>query len=95
MTAYVIVDVKVNDPERYEDYKSMVPPTLEAYGGKFVVRGGAFEHLEEGFDFNRVVIIEFDSVERAKAWHQSDEYKDALALRRATTDSRMIVVEGA
>ncbi|MEM7293091.1 MAG: DUF1330 domain-containing protein [Pseudomonadota bacterium] len=94
MAAYVIVDVEVTDPERYEEYKAMVPPTLAAYGGKFLVRGGDIDHIEPGFEFNRIVILEFESVDRARAWHDSPEYAEALALRKATTNSRMMVVEG-
>lgn len=95
MSAYIIVQVNVNDAERYENYKSMVPPSLEPYGGRFIVRGGAVENLEGTWNPARTVVIEFDSVEKAKAWWSSPEYADAKALRQATADTEMIVVEGA
>ena len=95
MAAYLIVQVKVNDAKRYEDYKKMVPPTLEYYGGRFLVRGGAVENLEGSWKPSRLVVIEFDSVERAKAWWGSDEYAEAKALRQATADTEMVVVQGA
>lgn len=95
MAAYIIVQVSVNDPQRYENYKSMVPPTLEPYGGRFLVRGGAVENLEGSWNPVRIVVIEFDSVESAKAWWSSDEYAEAKALRQATADTEMIVVQGA
>lgn len=94
MSAYIIVQVDVHDPDRYENYKSMVPPTLEPYGGRFLVRGGAVENLEGTWHPARAVIIEFESVERAKAWWNSPEYADAKALRQATANTEMIVVEG-
>lgn len=94
MSAYIIVQVDVTDPDRYEGYKSMVPPTLEPYGGRFLVRGGAVENLEGSWSPARVVVIEFDSVEKAKAWWDSPEYADAKALRQATADTEMIVVQG-
>ncbi len=94
MSAYVIVDVKVNDPERYENYKKMVPSSLQAYGGKFLVRGGEFEVLEGDWQPNRIVVLEFDSVERARAWHDSPEYREALELRLAATDSKLLIVDG-
>lgn len=94
MPAYVVVEVEVQDAERYETYKPMVPPTLAAYGGKFVVRGGATETLEGDWSPKRLVIFEFPSVERAKAWWGSEEYAEAKALRQATARTRMIVVEG-
>lgn len=95
MSAYIIVQVNVNDAERYENYKSMVPPSLEPYGGRFIVRGGAVENLEGTWNPARTVVIEFDSMEKAKAWWSSPEYADAKALRQATADTEMIVVEGA
>ena len=72
----------------------MVPQSLRAYGGKFLVRGGDHDVLEGDWSFSRLVILEFESVDKANAWHESAEYKEALALRLATTDSRMVVVEG-
>ncbi len=94
MSAYIIVQVDVHDPQRYQKYREMVPPTLEAYGGRFVVRGGQTETLEGDWDPGRVVVLEFDSVERAKAWWSSEEYREPKALRQRTADTQMIVVEG-
>ena len=94
MAAYVIVSIKVQDPVRYEAYKSMVPPTLAAYGGKFIVRGGKLETLEGEWSPERFVIIEFPSADQAKAWWGSTAYEEAKALRQATSTSEMIVVEG-
>jgi uncharacterized protein (DUF1330 family) len=94
MAAYIVVEVEVRDAERYEDYKRMVPLTLTPYGGRFIVRGGEAEALEGEWSPKRVVIVEFPSVERAKAWWSSAEYAEAKALRQATAHSRMIVVAG-
>ena len=94
MAAYIIVSIKVQDPVRYEAYKSMVPSSLSAYGGKFIVRGGKLETLEGGWSPERFVIIEFPSADQAKAWWGSAEYAEAKALRQATSVSEMIVVEG-
>ena len=94
MSAYIIVQVDVHDPQRYQKYREMVPPTLEAYGGRFVVRGGQTQTLEGDWDPGRVVVLEFDSVERAKAWWNSEEYREPKALRQQTAHTQMIVVEG-
>ena len=94
MSAYVVVEIDVKDPERYADYKTMVPASLEAYGGKFLVRGGRAENLEGAWEPSRLVVLEFDSVEQAKRWWNSDEYREARNLRQATADTKMIVVEG-
>lgn len=94
MAAYIVVEVDVKDPERFEDYRAMVPASLEVYGGKYLVRGGAMENLEGDWKPPRMVILEFDSVEQAKRWWDSDEYREARDLRQEAADTRMIVVEG-
>jgi uncharacterized protein (DUF1330 family) len=94
MPAYVVVEIEVLDAERCEDYKRMVPPSLAAYGGRFVVRGGATETLEGDWSPKRFVTLEFPSLERAKEWSGSPEYAEAKALRQATARTEMLVVEG-
>lgn len=93
MSAYVIVDITVTDPERYEDYKKLAPPAIAAYGGKYVARGGKSEKLEGSWDPNRIVILEFESTEKAKQFIDSPEYEEARELRHKTATSNMIVVE--
>ena len=94
MSAYIIAEVEVIDPEKFEEYRKLVPPTLEAFGGRYIVRGGATAGLEGGWQPKRLVVIEFDDADRAKAWHGSEIYAPAKALREASTNTRMIVVEG-
>ena len=94
MPAYLIVQVAVTDTAGYDEYKKMVPSSLAAYGGKFVVRGGACETLEGSWQPQRLVVLEFPSVAKAKQWWASDDYRDAKALRQRTADTEMIVVEG-
>ena len=94
MAAYIIAEIEVLDAERYEDYKRLVPPTLAEYGGRFIVRGGAPETLEGDWSPSRVVILEFPSAEKAKEWWGSDAYAPAKALRQATANSQLILVEG-
>jgi len=93
MSAYLIADITVTDPERYEDYKKLAPPAIAAYGGKYVARGGKSEKLEGSWDPNRIVILEFESTEKAKQFIDSPEYKEARDLRHKTATSNMIVVE--
>jgi uncharacterized protein (DUF1330 family) len=94
MSAYIVVEVEVQDQDRYENYKQMVPPSLAAYGGRFIVRGGEVEMLEGEWMPKRLVIVEFPSAERAKEWWASEEYAEAKALRQATARSQLIVVTG-
>jgi uncharacterized protein (DUF1330 family) len=94
MPAYVIVEIEVTEPVEYEEYRKVVPPTLAAYGGRFVVRGGEAEGLEGGWDPKRIVVLEFESVERAKEWWASEEYAEPKAMRQRSSNGRMIVVAG-
>ena len=94
MPGYVIVDLEVLDSAKYDIYKTMVPETLAKYGGRFLVRGGKVETLEGDWAPKRLVILEFPSVELAKAWSDSVEYAPAKALRHESARSRMIVAEG-
>lgn len=94
MTAFVILDVEVTDPANYEGYKNLAAPTVALYGGKYVVRGGQAENLEGDWQPKRIVVLQFENVERAKAWINSPEYAEARALRHKYSISKAIVVEG-
>lgn len=94
MAAYILVEVNVHDPVAYEDYKKMTPGSLVPFDGKFIVRGGATETLEGDWKPERFVILEFPSLQKAKAWWNSDIYAPVKALRHRTANSKMIVVEG-
>jgi len=95
MKAYVIVDVNITDPVLYEDYKKLTPGSLIPYEGTFIVRGGRAETLEGSWKPGRIVVVEFPSLEKAKAWWSSAEYAPAKALRQSASSTQMIVVEGA
>jgi uncharacterized protein (DUF1330 family) len=95
MPAYVITGVDVADPEAYGEYSRQVPATLEPYGGRFVVRGGAFEVLEGDWPVTRTVALAFPSVEQAKAWHASAAYQAIVPIRQQHARTHfMILVEG-
>jgi uncharacterized protein (DUF1330 family) len=95
MSAYVIVDITVHDPDRYEEYKRLAAPTVMLYDGSYVVRGGHAENLEGDLEPNRVVVLKFPTLDRAKEWWRSPEYAPAKAIRQEIATSEMIVVEGA
>jgi uncharacterized protein (DUF1330 family) len=94
MPAYVIANVTIHDPVRYEDYKRMVPATLVPFGGRFIARGGQIDPLEGDWRPSRLVLLEFPSVERARAWWNSPEYAEARALRQATSTGTLLILEG-
>ena len=94
MAAYVIVNIEINDAQQYEVYKSMAPESIEAYGGKYIVRGGPIDILEGRWTPRRVVILEFPDKRAALNWWNSSEYADAKAMRNACAYSELVVVEG-
>jgi uncharacterized protein (DUF1330 family) len=94
MSAYIIVDIDVTDPERYEEYKRQAHETVHAFGGRYIVRGGAAERLEGSWEPRRVVVLEFPDADTARAWWSSDAYRPAKELREATADTNMVLVEG-
>jgi len=94
MLAYVIVDISIHDPVEMAKYQKLTPDTLAEYGGKFVVRGGQVTPMEGGWNPERIVVLEFPSVERAQEWWNSDQYASAKAIRQRAAETSMIIVEG-
>jgi uncharacterized protein (DUF1330 family) len=94
MAAYVLVDIKIHDPVTYEEYKRIAPSSIAAFGGKYIARGGKTATLEGTWKPNRMVILEFPSLEKAQAWWGCAEYAPAKALRQKSASTEMIVVEG-
>jgi uncharacterized protein (DUF1330 family) len=95
MAAYVVAEVEVTDPVAYEEYRKLVPSTIARYGGKYLVRGGAVEVKEGGWQPKRLVVLEFSSMDQARKWYLSPEYAPALAIRLKAARSKVVLVEGA
>jgi uncharacterized protein (DUF1330 family) len=94
MSAYVIVEIDIVDPAGYEEYKKLAGPTVEKYGGKYVARGGKAEVLEGDWQPKRIVVLQFDSMQRAKDWLHCEEYREPRKMRHRTARTNMILVEG-
>ena len=94
MAAYVVAELEVTDPAGFDEYRKAVPATITAYGGRYLVRGGALDPLEGGWVPKRIVILEFPSVAQAKAWYTSVEYRDLLKQRQRASKSKVVLVEG-
>jgi uncharacterized protein (DUF1330 family) len=94
MKAYVIANIEVKDPVRYKDYVKLTPGTIAPFGGRFIARGGRSEKLEGASPAHRIVVLEFPSYEKAKAWYDSADYRVAMAIRQSASDGTLILVEG-
>lgn len=94
MTAYVIVRVNVTDPDQYSKYKLLTPGAIAKYGGTFLVRGGAHEVLEGPADDRRMVLLEFPSMDHARSFYDSPEYREARAVRDGAAEMELVAIEG-
>ncbi len=89
---YILAEVEVTDPALYETYRPLASAAIAAFGGKYLVRGGATETLEGGRTPARMVLLEFPSPERAMEWYRSAQYQEALKIRlkAATTEAFLL-----
>ena len=94
MPAYVIVETNVTDPEQYEQYKAASPAAIAAGGGRFLVRGGELVVLEGDWQPPRLVMLEFEDLEAARRWYESEAYQEAKKLREGAARFRAVAVEG-
>ena len=94
MAAYVLVDVNVTDPDRYDEYRPLAAASVEQYGGRYVVRGGASHVLEGERVPGRLVVLEFPDADTARRWYDSPEYRDARDVRAGAATGSFIVVDG-
>ena len=93
--AYVVVEMKVSDPEQYKQYMAAAPATIAAHGGEYLVRGGRHEALEGDWQPARVAVLKFPSYEQAKAWYDESAYRTVRVKRAGSTEYfNMILVEG-
>lgn len=95
MAAYVIANVNVQDAALFEEYRKQVPETIARHGGKYLVRGGKHQALEGAWQPSRLVVLEFPSLEQARRWYDSEDYREPKALRLKSALSDVVLVEGA
>jgi uncharacterized protein (DUF1330 family) len=94
MTAYLIAQLTITDPEGFEVYRQAVPPIIEAHGGRYLVRGGALSNLEGELGRPRIIVLEFPDKAAAEGFYNSPEYQEILPLRLNTATGSVVIVEG-
>jgi uncharacterized protein (DUF1330 family) len=94
MPVYAVVNVQITDPARYTEYREKAPATIARYGGKYLARGGEVDVLEGEWNPQRLVILEWESMERFNEWYNSPEYAPLKQLRGEATVTEFAVVEG-
>lgn len=93
MPAYVLVEVDIQDPKEYEAYKKLTPATVEAHGGKFIIRGNPVQVMEGEWNHDRMVMLEFPSKKIAEEWYYSKEYQEARAIRLKVSTAKFFIIE--
>lgn len=94
MPAYLIANIEIEDAEKIKNYLTSTPEILKKYSGRFLVRGGQIWVAEGNWNPKRLVVVEFDSFEKAKAFYESKEYEPLKKLRQYSADTDMIIVDG-
>lgn len=94
MAAYVVIRIKVDDPTKLKDYQKAAPSIIDKYNGKILVRGGEVVSLEDTEETRRIVIIEFPNLDAASKFYYSDEYTNAIKLRKDIASFELIAVDG-
>lgn len=92
MSAYVLVEVNIQDPEVYEEYKKLTPDSIQAYGGKFIIRGSPVQVMEGAWNYDRMVLLEFPSKEIALEWYHSEAYQEARKIREKASSANFFIV---
>jgi uncharacterized protein (DUF1330 family) len=93
VSAYVLVEIDVTDPDAYAEYIPLAEASVKRHGGRYITRGAKSEALEGKWS-GRIVLLEFDSLDAARSWYHSDDYQAALPIRLRTSEGRMIALEG-
>jgi uncharacterized protein (DUF1330 family) len=94
MPAYLIADIEIHDAVAYEEYKRIVPESVARHGGRFLIRGGAVDSKEGGWNPRRLTVIEFPTMEQARRFYDSPEYAPALAIRLKASNARLVLADG-
>lgn len=94
MSAYVIANLTVTDPEQLGRYAELVPATIEKYGGRYLVRGGKFDVIEGTWSPHLVVVLEFPSWDAALTWYNSEEYRPLKEMRMKSAHTDGVLVQG-
>ncbi len=94
MACYLVADMRISDPGLFAEFAEAVPATVEQYGGRYLIRGGKFEVAQGDWTPDRVVVIEFGSMDQAKAWYDSPEFEGPRQTLARSSNSNFIFVEG-
>ena len=94
MAAYIIANIKVADPDVFDEFQEKIPAVVEKYQGRYLARGGKAERMEGNWKPSTLVILEFPSMDLARQFYYSDDYRPLMEIRHKSSKSDVIFVEG-
>ncbi len=94
MKGYVLAELDVTDPAGFAQYRPLASASIAAFGGRYLIRGGAAEQLEGDRPGRRFVLLEFPSPERARDWYHSPQYQEAKAIRDRAARTELFLIDG-
>ena len=94
MSGYVIANINVKNPDAYKEYVGKVKPTVEKFGGEYLVRNGEFKVIDGEWKHPRTVVIKFPTYKKAWEWDNSEEYKPIKPIRLANSVANGIIIKG-
>ena len=94
MSVYMIIDVEITDSDTYAEYVEKVPAVVEQFGGRYIARSSDVTVLFGDWRPERIIILEFPSINHIRQWLASPEYAPLATLREKSTRTRAVVVEG-
>lgn len=94
MPVYLIIDINVQDPELYAEYTAQVLPLVERYGGSYLIRGGEVFPVSGDWHPERLVLVQFETMDLVQDFLTSPEYQALIPLRQRASISRSIIAEG-
>jgi uncharacterized protein (DUF1330 family) len=94
MKAYLIANLDIQDQPTFQRYREEVVPLIHRFGGKYIIRGGEVQDLEGHLGLKRLIVLEFPSLETAKAFYDSPEYQPIKAIRLQSAHSDIVLIAG-
>ncbi len=94
MAGYLIANLNITDPAKFEEYRQKVMPVIEKFGGRYLVRGGEIRRVEGNLPLHRLVVLEFPSLDAAQRFYDSAEYQPILKIRLESARSDLVLAEG-
>ena len=93
MSVFCLIEISIHDTKLYEEYMRVVPDVIKKYNGRYIIRSGSITPVTDDWTPDRIILIEFDSMDQLTRCFTSEEYKKIAPLREKSTKTRSIIIE--